>query len=280
MRVLIVLLMFLLAIRPELAAQFIVSSTPPPPPSSTYRRMVHDTSESGAHHPVWRDSGDPLYPKCTVVSSSYDGGAVITGTYQQRCNWDGVEPLASFGHAHTEQYFLDGDIAWSSEYLVRFRYRNDTNIDHVIGSKMLRPSYGSTGAWVVSCEYENGDPANWVMFEGLISVAYFSSGNSQGNPVVVCGDHGEHNFAYYVKKHASAGEIKFWFDGDLKRTWTGNTSDIILSLNMASNWSLNPGWEHDDLNTFYVDDWEIFTDATTGGEAASGSLALNTASVP
>jgi hypothetical protein len=30
----------------------------------------------------------------------------------------------------------------------------------------------------------------------------------------------------------------------------------------------------------YVDDWEVYTDATSGGEAASGALTDNTAAVP
>lgn len=261
--------------------QFIVSRIPPPPPpSGAYRRMMQDTSESGTHNSIWRTSGDPLYPRCEIVTSSRDGQPVITGTYQQRCNWNGVDAGAPFGHSHTEQWFAEGDFAWTNEYLVRFRWRNDDNVDHNIGSKMLRPSYPSGGAWVVSCEYENGNTANWVWFEGLISVAYFSPGNSQGNPTVVCGDHIEHDLAYYVYKHASAGIIKFWHDGDLKRTWTGDTSNIELSLYVVSNWSLNPGWDHDDLNNVYVDDWEVYTDATSGGTPASGNLSDNSATVP
>jgi hypothetical protein len=245
-------------------------------PASAQRRMVFDTVESGTHHSVWRGTD-----KCIVATSSLDGDPVITGTYQYRCNWDGVDPdpvRAPFGHSHTEQFFNDGDIAWTNEYLIRFRFRHDTNIDDAEGSKFFRPSYGSAGAWVVSCEFQAGNSGTWVWFEGLISVAYFVAGNSQGNPVVVCGDHVEHEMEYYVRKGVS-GEIKFWQDGDLKRTWTGDTTNIILSLNILSNWSLNPGWDHDALNTVYVDDFEVYTDASSGGEVATGSMADGTVSV-
>lgn len=235
-------------------------------PAAAQRRMVHDTSESGTHHAVWQGT-----TKCDVVTSSYDGGAVISGTYQQRCNWNGIDGGAPFGHSHTEQFFEDGDIAWTSEYLVRFRYRFDTNIDHKPGSKFLRPSYGSAGAWIVACEFQDGASAPFWMGEGLPSSDWITESN--------CGDHNEHEFAYYVYKHATNGLIKFWQDGTLKVTYTGDTSNVILSLNVLSNWSLNPGWDHDDLNTAYIDDWEIFTDATSGGEVAAGALSDNSAAV-
>jgi hypothetical protein len=246
-------------------------------PAEAQRRLVNDTVESGTHHSVWRGTD-----KCVVVTSSLDGSPVITGTYQYRCNWDGVDPdpvRAPFGHSHTEQFFLDGDLAWTSEYFFRFRYRHDTNVDVAEGSKFFRPSYGSAGAWVVACEFQGGDSGTWVWFEGLISVSYFSPGNSQGNPTVVCGDHVEHELEYYVYKHATNGVIKFWQDGVLHRTWTGDTSNIILTINMLSNWSLNPGWDHDALNSVYVDDFEIYTDATSGGESATGSMADGTVTV-
>lgn len=234
-------------------------------PAAAQRRMVNDTVESGAHNAIWQGAS-----KCVVVSSSLDGSAVITGTYQYRCNWNGEDTGAPFGHSHTEQFFDDGDIAWTSEYLVRFRYRMDTNIDHAPGSKFMRPSYGTGGAWIVACEYQDGAGAVWWMGEGLPS--------SDWTPAN-CGDHNEHEFEYYVYKHATNGIIRFWLDGVEQVTYTGDTSNVGLSLYMFSNWSLNPGWEHDDLNSAYIDDFEVYTDAGSGGEAASGSLSAGTAAV-
>jgi hypothetical protein len=41
-------------------------------------------------------------------------------------------------------------------------------------------------------------------------------------------------------------------------------------LNLPSNWSSNPGWEHDAVNNVYFDDVEIYSDMGTG---ATGSMA-------
>lgn len=257
----------------SLGAQFIVRRPPPVVQGSTPTRVFVDTVESGSLNAVWHDNGTP----CTVVSSSDDAVAVVSGSFQMRCNWDGDNGVP-FGHSHTEQWIEGGDLPWTSEYLVRFRYRHDANVDHVNGAKFMRPSYDMNGpdegdaqwAWIIACNYADLSDG-WWMGEGLPGSDYDIG--------PACSVHDEHEMEYYVYKHASAGQIKVWTDGTHQITYTGDTSGITLSLNMLSNWSLNEGWDHDALNTVYVDDFEIFSDATSGTPAA-GSLSEGTIAVP
>lgn len=245
--------------------------------SAQPRRMVYDNAE-GARHSAWKTSGQALYPFCERVSASLDGAPVLRGAWQYACNWDGQAPT-NFGHANSEQWIDPGTLPFVNEWLLRLPLRFDQNMDHKRGSKLMRPGYPSAGSLIVACEFEGGANASWWVGGGVAGSSYFSPGNSAGRPVALCGDHGPQEIAFYVRRGTN-GQIKFWANGVLKATWNGDTSNVPLSLYIPSNWSISEaGWDHDKLNTFYIDEVEIYTDATSGGEVATGSLSDNTARV-
>ena len=97
----------------------------------------------------------------------------------------------------------------------------------------------------------------------------------------VAGDRKWHQLEIYVKDNTPGnldGEVKVWVDDGLKLhvsstksvSSTGQQWDHIV---LNSNWSNNPGWEHDATNNVYWDDVEIYSDRATG---ATGSMAQGT----
>jgi hypothetical protein len=73
--------------------------------------------------------------------------------------------------------------------------------------------------------------------------------------------------------------LKVWQDGKIKQQAVNIVSAAPNSrwfpVHIMSNWSSNPGWEHDANNHAYWDDFEIYTDTGTG---ASGTMADGTIS--
>lgn len=65
--------------------------------------------------------------------------------------------------------------------------------------------------------------------------------------------------------------FKAWVDDTLVYSVTGDVA-TAFNLYLHSNWSCNPGWEHDANNHQLIDNVEIFTD-TAGGTATTGTAA-------
>jgi hypothetical protein len=111
---------------------------------------------------------------------------------------------------------------------------------------------------------------------------YFESMGGQSGPLsygdgTVFGDGKWHKLEIYIKENTSAGNdgiARVWRDG-VKQVEAVNAKTVTAGtkwshLELMSNWSSNPGWEHDANNHVYWDNIEVFTDTGTG---ASGSMA-------
>jgi hypothetical protein len=93
----------------------------------------------------------------------------------------------------------------------------------------------------------------------------------------VGGDHRWHKIEIYIRHNTigqNDGVIRFWNDGvlriDAQNTRTrSSTGQKWAELSLMSNWSNNPGWEHDAINNVYWDDIEIYSDL---GAGAVGSM--------
>lgn len=80
--------------------------------------------------------------------------------------------------------------------------------------------------------------------------------------------------------NGAVNAVKMWVDDviqlDVANAKTvSSTGQQWDSLVLVSNWSSNPGWEHDATNNVYFDDVEIFSDR---GSGATGSMASGTIS--
>lgn len=214
------------------------------------------------------DAGQPSgwnVAKCPAVTRAVDGGAPKFGSHMMQCNWNGVVPWndpAAMQDAYLETW------PYSNEFLLRLWFRYDADIDHKRGSKQMRLGFGGPDEVIFACQFEQGDAATlWIGPNGLPGF--------WGNSASRCGDRAWHKLEVYVKTNTtgSDGVLRVWFDGTLLREWR-NPSGAIggrrTPLYLSSNWSSEPGWEHDATNHLYFDQVEIFSDLGTG---ATGNLA-------
>ncbi len=188
---------------------------------------------------------------CVAVTVGRDGTPARSGRSLE-CNWDGTrswqdslatQEMEAFAPANNEKLFS----GW---------FRVDRNVDHVGGSKLMRIGWNTPSEMIISCQFEQGDGAT-----------LFASVNNQssfwGNAQSICGDHQWHRIRVYT----SPTTIRLWLDNTLLREWTGtfNFGSGQHGVFFMSNWSSNPGWEHDANNNVMWDDIEVFSDTGTGG---------------
>jgi hypothetical protein len=94
------------------------------------------------------------------------------------------------------------------------------------------------------------------------------------------GDHNWHKVEQYMQT-GNPGTITLWVDGVQVNKWSVNTDvgGTWYPLWFASNWSGAAGCcDHDASNHMYVDDVEVYTDASSG-ISATGSLADATVTI-
>jgi hypothetical protein len=213
------------------------------------------------------DAGRPVgwdVANCQAVARAVDGGAPRSGTHMLQCNWNGLVPWndpRSMQDAHLKNW------PYQNEFLLRLWFRYDADVDHKRGSKQLRLGFGGPDEVIFACQFEKGmDATLWI---GPNNLPGF-----WGNSASRCGDRSWHKLEVYVKTNTtgSDGVLRVWFDGVMVREWR-NPSGVVggrrTPLYLSSNWSSEPGWEHDDNNHLYFDEVEIFSDMGTG---ASGNL--------
>jgi hypothetical protein len=227
-------------------------------------RVFFDGFEDGTTN-AWTQ--DDYRLKCDVVSSALDGGAGPTsGTKMTRCNWDGTvawnDPLA------TKTMYKAG-FPYTSDIFLRAMIRYDNDADAKQGSKLMR--VGNEGASFQDCQLELSPPQvfmYWQSSGAQVPPTYW--GGAQCRP-------GWKKWEIYIHQAASGGIIRVWIDDVQIYDTSGNTIQTggWNKWNMLSNWSNNPGWEHDANNHVYWDDVEIFSDATSG-TATTGSMSAGT----
>lgn len=178
----------------------------------------------------------------TVVSKALDGQPLCGAGPAYMANWDGIV-------AWNDRKSFTGaaiPVQTSGRYFLRLPFRLDADVDRVDGGKMLRVGYpgglfaelfGNTSTF----KMQAGDSVYWG-----------------GAPVT----RGCHRLEVAVTPTG----MRAWLDDVLLREWSGVTSSNVI--NLMSNWSSNPGWEHDANNHVYFDDIEVYTD-TAGADAAA-----------
>ncbi len=105
--------------------------------SAAATRVFYDGFESGSFGPSWTFGG--TYCPATIVSSSKDGVGPHSGTKMVEGNWDGTVPWTNACPLPSPNtYATLSSWDYTSEFLLRFWARYDTDVDHVIGNKLMR----------------------------------------------------------------------------------------------------------------------------------------------
>ena len=154
----------------------------------------------------------------------------------------------------------------------RFWIRFDSDKDSNSGAKIFR-----FGSFNNAC---GGDMSTMVILGGS-AVWSYDGASGQGTThymTDVSANHQWHKVELYIYEHATTGIAKVWIDDVLEANDTNVNTTQCQGHNASkfvflSNWSLNPGWDHDANNHTYWDEIEIFSDTGTGG---TGSLSAGT----
>lgn len=206
-----------------------------------------------AQTPVVRYTMDP--GSVPPASSDRDGGVVVTKALDGQplrngsalmANWNGV---VAWNH---RQSFTGAEfgVKTNGRYFVRQWFRADADVDVNDGSKLGR--VGFPGGVFFECQFEGGRNAT---LKAQAGDSAFWGGSALCN-------RGWHKLEVAIVPNS----IRVWLDDREMRTWSGVSSGNVV--NIMSNWSSNPGWEHDANNHMYFDDIEVYSDAA-GHDAAS-----------
>jgi hypothetical protein len=223
--------------------------------------VFSDGFESGNTN-LW--SADGFRNKCTASRTAVDGGGPHSGSYMAECNWNGIlawnDPAA----------YTTLQLSWwnySREFLIRFWVRLSSDVDHKIGSKLLRlfsPS-GSDNMFLDAQMESGGGPIyiQWAQINGQLGPILYGS--------APLGNGSWHKVEIYLKHNTPGltdGTMRVWQDGVVQHQAVNITSVTTgnhwYPMYFMSNWSNNPGWEHDANNHVYWDDVEVFSDLGTG----------------
>lgn len=226
-------------------------------------RVFFDDFESGTFA-LWEEQGAAI----TNVQPQQ-------GMYAAKGGWDGV---VDWNHPDALRALSIPQWEYSTEFLARFWLRLDENVDPKPGAKYFRLPFG------------NDKEGNELVWADLYGDSTFSSFMQIDGTTMDTGwscaslaDHMWHKAEIYVRD-AVDGEIRMWLDDNelhcenssgFQYPFVGNTHVNAAGWDnfyWPSNWSNNPGWEHDAENNIYLDSVEIFSDAPGGSAVASGSL--------
>lgn len=239
---------FLIAIAPTMWAS----------PSFSASRVFHDDFESGSLS-QWSKDGSRALGE--IRSSAFDGGTSRSGSRFAAFNWNGGD----FSGVVLNRW------DYNKEFFIRMWWRLDKDVDSTHGAKLMR--LGWTGATSNVNELMIQRDGNFHQTWHVGNYENLAKNCWSGQNI---NDNQWHKIEIYVKDDSVNGVFKVWLDGKLDSCYpfTGKTSSGAkwYPLYMPSNWSMNPGWEHDSSNHFYVDDVEIFSDSTQG-VAITGSMA-------
>jgi hypothetical protein len=217
-------------------------------------RVFADDFESGALG-KWEHLG--TFPMAQITTASKHGG-----THAVMTNWDGTQQwqweISLRTNVSTWRY--------TNEFFIRFWWRIDPNCDPKNGPKFMRLLSDGSEEMYIAHDLSAGGTLfqHWQFPTDQVNYSSLS-----------ISDHNWHKIEIYVKYNNPNSSAKFWVDGVLesgKYPFTGNFgSNKLNHWDWPSNWSNNPGWEHDATNYLYMDDVEIFSDSTTG-EACTGRM--------
>lgn len=233
--------------------------------ASAAGRVFYDGSEAGNTN-LWVNGSDGR-DSCVSVTSGVGGATPYAGSRMISCNWNG---LVDGGVSNSYETLRLNNLNFTSEMFYRTMLRCGSDKDPADGAKFIRigafnaggdmtaPVFTADGGVIVSFWGQSGELDN--------ATEYLSD---------ICSSHTWHKFEMYIREHSSTGQVKVWIDDVLEYDHSGDTTQTtgIWDFYMMSNWSSNPGWEHDANNHLYWDEFELFTDLGTGG---AGSLSAGT----
>jgi hypothetical protein len=233
-------------------------------------RVFYDGFESGT---VSQWSADASREKCKPVRAAVDGAGPFSESFQAECNWNGV---VSWSSSSAYSTLVLKSWAYSREFLIRFRVRLAADVDRKDGQKLLRLYSATSESFFMSARMNVTDGPMFAYWE---SIGGGGGARTYGDGTKL-GDGKWHEVEIYIR-HNSPGQLdgatKIWLDGAMLLQAEGITSVVPSGkwypLYVMSNWSNNPGWEHDADNHAYWDDFEIYSDAGVG---ATGSMADGT----
>jgi hypothetical protein len=239
--------------------------------STAAGRVFVDDFESG-NNSKWGADGSRT--KCNPVRSAADGGALKNGSYVLECNWNGA---VAWDNVNSVSTLALNSWSYSREFMIRFWVRYGSDVDRAAGNKLLKIASSSGNSDFILNGAAEASPGQMVSFFPMLAGAQGPTYWGDGSGFA---DGKWHEVEIYVKHNtsgASDGAFKVWQDGKPKQTLnnvkTISGSDKWYPLYLMSNWSSNPGWEHDAANHAYWDDVEVYSDSGTG---ASGSMADGT----
>jgi hypothetical protein len=248
-------------------------------PIAGLTRVFYDGFEDGT---IGQWSGGT----CPVVETAPDGAAPRAGARMLQCNWDGTvewnDPAATLAVVLDSWEYGDA-------FLLRFSIRNDTDFDHTAGAKWMRLGFGGAEEIDLGAFNENW-PSAGLWFHPLGPGAFPVYWGEAEQSVV--GDNEWHSIEIYSLDDTDGrdGVLRAWVDDVLiyeiadgtcfrldrdPEPCEANTHDEGASrtpLNVMSNWSNNPGWEHDESNHVLWDEFEIFSDDKGGAPVCGGAL--------
>lgn len=228
-------------------------------------QVFYDGSEAGNTN-LWSqvDGRD----RCLSVTSGVGGASPFAGSRMIECNWNG---LVAGGDNDSQLTLGIPNIDFNSEFLIRTKIRCGSDKDNgAFGAKWMRIGDFNAGGDMTAFVF-NESNGNVMSFWG--TSGELENATDYGSDW--CSDVSWHAFEIYVRKHASTGQVKVWIDDALEYDRSGDTTQStgLWKFHMMSNWSSNPGWEHDANNHMYWDEFEVYSDTGTGG---TGSLSAGT----
>jgi hypothetical protein len=130
-------------------------------------------------------------------------------------------------------------------------------------------------------EQSNGSLfSHWELINGRTGPTFWGDASPLG-------DGNWHKLEIYMKLNtagAADGAYKVWLDGQIKQQAANIVSAAPAGrwypLHLMSNWSNNPGWEHDAANHVYWDDIEVYSDLGTGGTGLMSDATIRTGTAP
>lgn len=224
-------------------------------------RVFYDGSEAGNTN-LWFSDG--TRNRCTSVTSAADG---VTGPYAGsrmiRCNSDGT---AAWNSAQAFETMQTPYFSVNSEAFYRVRVRVDQNHDKSQGSakKILRLFTGDTE------NYESIRTSSGMTWEGGVAGIQQPTywGETSGDNTAMAS--GWHLIERYVSR--ATGTVKVWHDGVLVVNRTNGTFSGSIGENRDFFLTSNYSDAHDATNYVYFDEFEVFSDSTSG-TSATGSMA-------
>lgn len=242
-------------------------------------RVVYENVESRSVGVMAQTNGffkDGTNDMAKVVTLGRDSVAAHGGSKCIECNWDGVvaypDPLGLCT--------VGLDFPYTSEFFMRYWFRADADCDATDGSKSFRLDNGGSPGVDLNSFYWNSrfqDGSGLTKGQFYCQIEYIDGGGVfdevfSGIPI---GNGLWHKIEIYNKTAGSGGSIfRVWVDGTQvfnKTGYSSTTANKWTSAYFNSNWSSNPGWEHDANNHTYYDDIEVFSD-DAGGTATTGLM--------